>query len=98
MQHLITISHDSDIENVQTGSGDDTLIGNHLKNIIKSGDGDDVIFAGEGEDIIYPGAGKDKIDLSEDVNVRDIIVLQETTEEQHYDTVYGLAKEFLGMY
>ena len=92
----LTISHGSDIENVQTGSGDDTLIGNHLKNIIKSGDGDDVIFAGEGEDIIYPGAGKDKIDLSEDVNVRDIIVLRETTEEQHYDTVYGFSQGIFG--
>lgn len=92
----LTISHGSDIENVQTGSGRDTLIGNHLPNILKSGDGDDIIFGGEGEDKIHPGAGKDKIDLSEDVNVRDVIVLEETAEKEHFDTVYGFTQGAFG--
>ena len=92
----LTISHGSNIENVQTGSGNDTVIGNDLPNIINSGDGDDVIFAGEGEDIVYSGAGKDTIDLSEDLNVIDIIVLQETSGEQYYDTVYGFTQGISG--
>ena len=85
----LTISHGTDIENVTTGSGDDIIIGNHLDNIINSGDGEDIIFGGEEADIIYPGAGKDKIDLSEDVSARDIIVLHGTAEKEVFDTVYG---------
>ena len=88
----LTISHGSDIENVQTGSGDDIVIGNSLSNVIKSGDGDDIIFAGEGKDTIYPGAGKDEIDLSEDLTVKDIIVLEEFNKTEHYDTVYGFCQ------
>ena len=53
-----TISHGSEVENVETGSGNDKIVGNHLSNIIKSGAGDDEIFAGEGADC-YPGFGQD---------------------------------------
>ncbi len=33
----LTISHGSDIENVVTGSGDDTVIGTDLDNVIETG-------------------------------------------------------------
>jgi Ca2+-binding RTX toxin-like protein len=88
----LTISHNTEIENVETGSGNDTIIGNDLPNIIKSGDGDDIIFAGEDNDKIHPGAGKDKIDLSEDVNVEDIIVFGENINKENYDTIYGFSQ------
>ena len=91
----LTISHGSNIENVETGSGNDTIIGNHLPNTIKSGDGDDTIFAGENADIIYPGAGKNKIDLSEDANAKDLIVLEEINKDD-YNIVYGFAQGILG--
>lgn len=92
----LTISHGSDIENVQTDSGDDTIIGNNLPNNIKSGGGDDVIFAGEGEDIVYSGLGIDYVDLSEDRNVRDVIVLEQTNGGMLYDTVYGFTQGVSG--
>ena len=88
----LTISYNTEIENVETGSGNDTIIGNDLPNIIKSGDGDDIIFAGEGEDRIHPGAGKDKIDLSEDVNVLDVIVFEANNDDEDYDIVYGFSQ------
>ena len=42
--HQMTISHDSMIENVETGLGNYKIIGNQLPNIIVSGDGDDKIL------------------------------------------------------
>ena len=60
----LTISHGSDIENVVTGSGNDTVIGTHLDNVIETGSGSDVIYAGGGADIIKSGNGADRIDLS----------------------------------
>ena len=85
----LTISHGSDVENVETGSGDDTVIGNKLSNVIKSGAGDDIIFADEGEDVVYPGSGTDSIDFSEDVNTKDILVLEQDNLSKNFDTLYG---------
>ena len=70
--HQLTISHGSEIENVETGSGNDTIIGNKLSNKIVSNAGDDIIFAGEGADIVVPGLGSDTIDFSETVQSEDI--------------------------
>ena len=92
----LTISHNTEIENVETGSGNDTIIGNDLPNIIQSGDGGDIIFAGEGEDIIHPGAGKDEIDLSEDVNVSDVVIFEGNNEAEDYDIIYGFSQGKVG--
>ena len=92
----LTISHGSDIENVLTGSGDDIIIGNQLPNNIKSGNGNDTIFAGEGLDIIHPGNGNDIVDLSEDVNVKDTIVLEQNNEAESFVTIYGFTQGILG--
>ena len=91
----LTISHGSDVENVETGSGNDKIVGNHLSNIIKSGAGDDEIFAGEGADVIYPGLGKDVIDLSEIVQAEDRISL-EILDKQNYETIYGFVQGIEG--
>ena len=40
-----------DIENVTTGSGADTLIGNDGANILTGGDGDDTLTGGDGADV-----------------------------------------------
>ena len=70
--YQLTISNGSYIENVQTGMGNDTVIGNEYANHISTFDGVDTIFAGEGEDIINSGSGADLIDLSEQVQSKDI--------------------------
>ena len=47
------------IENVTTGSGNDTIVGDSLANILKGGGGIDHIWAEGGNDTIYGGDGND---------------------------------------
>ncbi|MDB3861679.1 M10 family metallopeptidase C-terminal domain-containing protein [Paracoccaceae bacterium] len=92
----LTISHGSHVENVETGSGNDKIVGNQLLNIITSGAGNDKIFASEGADIIYPGSGNDIIDLSEDKHSQDRIKIDSLNNIEHYKTVYGFSQDVLG--
>ena len=47
MANQLTISHGSLLENIETGSGNDTLIGNYLSNILIANAGHDTIYAGQ---------------------------------------------------
>ena len=49
----------SSIENVTTGDGNDTIEGNALDNILKSGAGDDTLTGGSGDDTLTGGSGED---------------------------------------
>ena len=49
----------SSIENVTTGDGNDTIEGNALDNILKSGAGDDTLTGGYGDDTLTGGSGED---------------------------------------
>jgi len=49
------------IENIQGGTGNDTLTGNSLENTIKGGAGADILRGGAGADTISGGTGVDKI-------------------------------------
>ena len=88
----LTISHGSDIENVVTGSGNDTVIGTHLDNVIETGSGSDVIYAGGGADIIKSGNGADRIDLSESMQSLDTIILNVSLNDLGIDTIYGFKR------
>lgn len=92
----LTISHGSNIENVITGTGDDTVIGTDLNNSISTGSGSDKIFAGAGADIIKSGTGADRIDLSESVLSRDTVMLDAPSTDLGFDTIYGFAQGALG--
>ena len=92
----LTISHGSDIENIKTGLGNDTVVGNNLPNIISTGLGQDTIFAGNGSDIIYPGQGADLIDLSDDDNSQDTIVFEINNGGEAVKTVYGFDQDIFG--
>ena len=92
----LTISHGSDIENVVTGSGNDTVIGTDLDNFISTGNGSDLIFAGKGADTIKSGTGADWIDLSESVQSQDTITLNVPSADLGIDTIYGFAQGALG--
>ena len=72
-----TIAHDWDgrlvgesaglciIEDATGGRGDDLLIGNAARNVLKGRRGDDVLYAGEsGPDRVKGGAGRDQFWLS----------------------------------
>ena len=85
----LTISHNSIIENVLTGSGNDYIVGNTANNYISTSSGNDKIFAGEGADIIISGEGSDIIDLSEETQFVDTLVVEKNSISQHFDLVYG---------
>jgi len=51
----------ANIEIVDAGSGNDTLIGNDAGNILRGGDGQDIITGGLGTDMLEGGAGNDDI-------------------------------------
>lgn len=92
----LTISHGSDIENVKTGYGDDTIIGNDLSNIIETSEGDDTIFAGEGKDIINPGMGINSLDLSENISETDTLIINYDDINNQYNYVYGFTQGSMG--
>ena len=92
----LTISHGSNIENAITGYGNDIVIGNDLDNLISTGTGSDTIFAGNGIDIIKSGTGADRIDISESVHSRDIVMLDAPSVDLGIDTIYGFEQGLLG--
>ena len=49
------------IENVTTGGGNDTLIGNADANILSGMDGDDILNGQEGDDVLIGGEGNDYV-------------------------------------
>ena len=51
------------IENATGGTGNDTITGNNVANIIYARQGNDVVSAGDGDDKVYDGSGTDTIQL-----------------------------------
>ncbi len=51
----------NDIENVLSGSGNDTITGSAGNNVLTGGLGDDVISGGSGDDTVYGSGGNDTI-------------------------------------
>ena len=49
----------SGIENVTTGSGDDSVLGDGLANLVFSGTGNDTLATGDGNDTLVGGGGND---------------------------------------
>jgi hypothetical protein len=92
----LTISHGSEIENVETGSGNDTVTGTALDNLLTTGAGDDTIFAGGGADVIRSGTGSDRIDLSEAVQAVDTVAVDASLFNLGFDTIYGFAQGAAG--
>lgn len=58
----IRISESTWLENVSTGTGNDTILGNAIENDIAGGAGNDFLFGGLGSDSLYGGAGNDTLD------------------------------------
>lgn len=50
------------IENANGGSGNDTIIGNVLDNVLRGNDGNDSLVGSEGKDTLEGGAGNDTLD------------------------------------
>ena len=83
----LTISHGSVLENVITGRGNDTVIGNAADNIIQTGAGDDIIYPGAGADFVRSGLGRDTIFLSDTDNVSDVVLLELPQANADRDTI-----------
>ncbi|PID65866.1 MAG: hypothetical protein CR975_05510, partial [Gammaproteobacteria bacterium] len=64
------IGYDTLLENINAGSGNDTLTGNHLANSINGGTGNDRIAGGLGVDVLNGEAGDDVLiyDISDYIN------------------------------
>jgi serralysin len=63
-----TVANSVTIENARSGSGNDTLIGNDVRNVLTSGAGNDTLDGGRGADRMVGGNGDDvyKVDNSRD--------------------------------
>ncbi|MDA9240394.1 M10 family metallopeptidase C-terminal domain-containing protein [bacterium] len=92
----LTISTGSNIENAITGTGNDTIIGNGLNNLIETGDGDDRIFAGEGRDVISSGRGANTVDLSEEAQALDTLRYSIDLASPDFDVIYGFSQGYDG--
>lgn len=57
----VGIAYSTVIENVLAGAGGDTVMGNHVANLIDGGAGDDYLRGMEGDDSLVGGAGFDDI-------------------------------------
>lgn len=93
------IGYGTYIENVTSGAGDDTLIGNERANTLTGGKGNDVLsgnsgsdklIGGEGRDILMGGIGKDSYNLTEVKAAQDVvrIALGDSTVAQ-FDKAIG---------
>lgn len=56
-----TIANGVVIENAVTGKGDDMIVGNQVRNVIKAGGGGDLVYGGGGNDKIKGGGGHDDL-------------------------------------
>ena len=59
LANVLNIARGTVIENATGGTGDDTITGNAVANILVGLDGDDVLNGGAGDDLLYGDAGDD---------------------------------------
>ena len=59
----LSIAFNCNIENAVGGSGNDTLIGNALANVLTGGDGNDTLTGGDGADRLVGGSGNDTYNI-----------------------------------
>jgi Ca2+-binding RTX toxin-like protein len=57
-----TIANGVTIENATSGSGNDTLTGNDVANVLDGGAGTDQLSGGDGDDILVGGLGRDTLE------------------------------------
>jgi Ca2+-binding RTX toxin-like protein len=60
---FLDVPPSTDVVNIFSGGGDDTVITTSTKSLIKTGSGNDTVIAGRGDDTIYVGSGNNLINL-----------------------------------
>lgn len=88
----LTISSGSEIEAALGGSGNDTLLGNDLGNLLRGGAGADRLFGSEGGDTFDGGGGLDTLDLSEVAAKSDTVTFATGSGTSSTDTVYSFTQ------
>jgi Ca2+-binding RTX toxin-like protein len=73
----------SGIENVVTGTGNDSVIGSDGANYIVVGDGNDTVVAGDGDDVVDGGSGNDALDGGDGIDT--VLVDAGTTFLRNFD-------------
>jgi Ca2+-binding RTX toxin-like protein len=74
------------VSNLFAGSGNDTVFGNDIDNLLKTNAGDDVIHAGKGNDTIIAGPGADTIFFGAGHDVA-----RDTLADMNGDIIVGMA-------
>lgn len=80
---ILGIARGTDIENGNTGAGNDSVTGNDLDNVIETNGGDDEIIGGGGDDTVNGGTGSD------------ILILDGSWDEFQFSYEAGLVVEDL---
>ena len=75
----------ADVENATGGSGDDTIYGNSLANVLRGGPGDDVLYGFDGDDTLIGGPGND---LLAGGTGDDVFLFEATSTNEGADTIY----------
>ena len=81
-------------ENIAGGSGNDTLTGNSLSNILVGNAGDDTLNGGGGGDILIGGLGLDTLNGGED---EDILIAGFTTSDSLFSDLNVLLVEWVSV-
>jgi Ca2+-binding RTX toxin-like protein len=82
------------LENIAGGSGNDTLTGNSLANILVGNAGDDTLNGGGGGDILIGGFGLDTLNGGED---EDILIAGFTTSDSLFSDLNVLLSEWVSV-
>jgi Ca2+-binding RTX toxin-like protein len=81
-------------ENIAGGSGNDTLTGNSLANILVGNAGDDTLNGSGGRDILIGGLGLDTLNGGED---EDILIAGFTTSDSLFSNLNVLLAEWVSV-
>ena len=90
----LTLNATDRFENIAGGSGNDTLTGNSLANILVGNAGGDTLNGGGGRDILIGGLGLDTLNGGED---EDILIAGRTTSDSLFSNLNGLLAEWVSV-
>jgi len=92
----LTLYTDTVIENLRTGDGNDTLLGNAVANMLIGGLGDDVLSGGGGADTLFGGGQNDMLVGGEDDDIFVFAAAQGTVGDYAFSSVDQSSGEVSG--
>ena len=92
----LTIYSDTVIENLRSGGGDDTLIGNDVANVLIGGLGEDILIGGGGADMLFGGGQNDTLTGGADDDIFVFATAQGTVDDYMFNSVDQTTGEVTG--